>query len=108
MRRTDLQSHPDAVARVEPRTAHLRQFPARPQIARPPFGIGFEATRGEHDGGTAQLVHLSVSTHANAHDTIVFRAQGQRPGRISALYPENMSYLDLPLAVPFYPAPSPT
>src|SRR3546814_5680672 len=83
----------------------LRQFPARPQIARPPFGIGFEATRGEHDGGTAQLVHLSVSTHANAHDTIVFRDQGQRAGRVSDLDPETLSCLDLLLDETFSAAP---
>jgi len=54
-RRADVERHPQALARVESRTAHLGEVPARPEIARPHLGIGLEPAAGEDDRLGAQI-----------------------------------------------------
>src|SRR3546814_5552112 len=60
-RGADIQRHADAVARVEASAAHLRQLPARPQVARPPLGIGLETAAGEHHSGCPKVVDAPSS-----------------------------------------------
>src|SRR6185437_11752857 len=44
----DVERHADAVAGVVAGAAHLRHVPARAEIARAHFGVGFETAAGEH------------------------------------------------------------
>src|SRR6185503_11078618 len=54
-RSADIERHPNHVAGVETRAAHLRKFPTRPEITRAPFRIRLEAAGGEDD---ALCVHI--------------------------------------------------
>src|SRR5262249_50724151 len=49
-RPADFNRHADAVAGVVAAAAHLREVPARTEIARAPFRIGLKATAGKHHG----------------------------------------------------------
>ena len=64
----DGERHLDPVAGVEARAAHLGQFPARPEIARPHLGVALEAAGGEHHRGRAQLVDAPPILHLDAVD----------------------------------------
>ena len=64
--RADLQRHADAVAGVEAGAAHLGEIPARAEIARAPFRIGFEAAAGKHHRLAAQIAFHAVVTDAHA------------------------------------------
>ena len=47
--RADIERHLDAAAGVEAGAAHLREVPARPEIARAHLGIGLEPAGRQHD-----------------------------------------------------------
>ena len=66
--RADLERHADAVAGIEARTAHFGEIPARPEIARAPFGVGLEAAAGEHHGSGAQFPDRAVLAHPHTFD----------------------------------------
>ncbi len=55
-RGADVERHADAVAGVEARAAHLGELPAGPEIARAPFGVGFEAAARQDDGAGRDLL----------------------------------------------------
>src|SRR3546814_8563079 len=84
-RGADIQRHADAVARVEAAAAHLRQLPARPQVARPPLGIGFETAAGEHHSGCAKVVDAPAMLHPHAGDAVTVGQQGEGPRAIAHL-----------------------
>src|SRR6185369_1302520 len=46
--RADLQCHPEPLAEVVARAAHLSELPAGAEIARAPFRVSLEAAAGEH------------------------------------------------------------
>ena len=61
------ESHGQAVAGVEARTANLRQIPARPQIAGAPFGIRLEPAAGQHDGPRMDGFDLARNIRGDQH-----------------------------------------
>src|SRR5580698_3595607 len=78
----DIDRHANAVAGVVARTAHLREIPAGPEIARAPFRIGLETTAGEHHRFRPQFAHLAVLAHADALDPVAVEQQIEAARRI--------------------------
>src|SRR3546814_1950917 len=48
-RGADIQRHPQPVADIETRAAHLGQFPTSSEIAGPPFWVRLEPAAGKND-----------------------------------------------------------
>ena len=71
----DVQRHADAFAGVEPRAAHLGEFPAGAQVAGAPFGVGLEAAAGQHHGLGADIAGAAALPDADAPDAVVVRDQ---------------------------------
>src|SRR5262249_30667253 len=65
--------------------AHLGEVPARPEIARAPFGIRLEAAGGEHDGSSRKLNHVAVVARTHAFDPVAVEQEIDRAGRIADL-----------------------
>ena len=72
--RADVERHLDAVAGVVTRTTHLGEIPARSEIARTPFAVGFKATAGKDDRRRTHNPGLVVNDYLDALDTL-FTAQ---------------------------------
>src|SRR6185312_15573539 len=65
------QSHLDAVSGVVASAAHLRHVPAWPEIARPPFAVGFETAAGQNDTSRADDVLDIVDENAHGFDAVL-------------------------------------
>ena len=74
----DIERHLQAIARIEPRAAHLRQIPAGAEIARAPFRVRFKSAAGEHHGPGRDLLRAPALAHAHALHATVVRDQGER------------------------------
>ena len=84
-RRSGLERHTDPVPGVVPGAAHLGQIPARAQVARPPLGVGLEATGREHDGVGLEVATMPLDGASHAlHDTAIGRltADELEPSRL--------------------------
>ena len=67
-RGADVERHADAVAGVEAGAAHLRELPARAEVAGAPLGVRFEAAAGEDHGPGLDVVKLALLLHAHPGD----------------------------------------
>ena len=74
----DGERHANAVAGVEARAADLGEIPSRPEIARAPFRIGFEAAAGEHHRLGAQFLRRAIAAHPHAFDAVAVIKQIER------------------------------
>ena len=67
---------PSPVLKREP---HLRELPARPEIARAPLGIGLEAPAGEHHGLGGEIDAQRPLPGADPGDAVLAFDHGNRP-----------------------------
>src|SRR6185436_13719153 len=74
----DLERHLQAFAQVVARAAHLRELPARTEVARAPFGVGLEAAAGQHHGLRVILDRLALVPGAHAAHALAVVDQRDR------------------------------
>ena len=56
----NVERHPQAIAHVEARPAHFRQFPARAEVARAPLRVSLEAAACEHHCARVEVDGLAA------------------------------------------------
>ena len=74
----DVERHPQSVAHVEARAAHLRELPPGPEIPRAPLGVRLEAAAGEHHRAAAEVSRLAFTLGAHAQHPLPVVDQGYR------------------------------
>src|SRR5271166_4196571 len=82
---TDLHRHTDAVAVVEARAPHFGEIPAGPEIARAPFGVGFESAAGEHNRLADQIAFHVIMPDTHAPHAYAVEKQLERACLVSDL-----------------------
>src|SRR5205823_10053490 len=78
-RRAEIERHAEPLPGVEAAAAHLRQIPARPEIAGAHLGIGLAPAASEHDGARAQIDKAPLMPYPHAADPVI--ALQQRDSR---------------------------
>src|SRR5262249_3287662 len=84
--RADLECHPNAVAGVVARAAHLRHVPARTEVAGTPFAICLKAAAGQDDRPAADILLDAVNEGADSFNAVFAPQDGLRARTVTHCY----------------------